>query len=451
MSAVEYRFLEPLDVLFLRGNKLFGDPGSFGESLIPPWPSVAAGALRSRILADAGVDLSAFARGEVSHPELGTPDAPGPFTVAAFHLARRHADGPVEPLVAPPADLVLSRDDSGVIQVRSLTPNPTQEPVLVEGVGCADEGGASVANDALRASAHPTQSRRLYPVPGNSPARANAQVSLPGGEGLEGRASILSSAPLPQLPVLAESERSKPVSGYWLTAAGWEKYLKGETPSADDFIPSSQLWTIDPRVGVGLDAASRRAAEGRLFSVQAVAMKKREHTSKDGFDVGFLVGVTGANPPAGGTVRLGGDGRAAAIRPALVTLPEPDFEAIAQARRCSLVLTSPGLFAQGWLPTGVTRTADGEYRFELCGVKGRLLCAAVPRFEVVSGWDLARWQPKPAQRAAPTGSVYWLDELTATLEALRKLAEKGLWTDAEYDKNTRRAEGFNRVALAQWM
>ncbi len=35
-------FIEPLDVLLLRGNKLFGDPGSHGEALIPPWPSVAA-------------------------------------------------------------------------------------------------------------------------------------------------------------------------------------------------------------------------------------------------------------------------------------------------------------------------------------------------------------------------------------------------------------------------
>ena len=29
-TTVHHRFIEPLDVLFLRGNKLFGDPGSFG-------------------------------------------------------------------------------------------------------------------------------------------------------------------------------------------------------------------------------------------------------------------------------------------------------------------------------------------------------------------------------------------------------------------------------------
>jgi len=88
-------------------------------------------------------------------------------------------------------------------------------------------------------------------------------------------------------------------------------------------------------------------------------------------------------------------------------------------------------------------------RLDLHGVKGRLVCAALPRAEVVSGWDLAQWQPKPAQRAAPTGSVYWLDQLEATPEALRKLAAQGLWGDPCEDA-ARRAEGFNRVWLATW-
>lgn len=379
MNPVEYRFLEPLDVLFLRGNKLFGDPGSYGEALIPPWPSVAAGAIRSRMLADDRVDLAAFARGEIDHPALGTPARPGAFAVTAFHLARRHADGRVEMLIQPPADLVIAESADGTVAVRPLTPAPA-------------------------------------------------------GAGLE------SSAQLPLLPVLAEAERSKPASGHWLTETGWRDYLAGATPKAADLVKSATIWSLDHRVGVGLDTATRRAADGRLFSVQAVAMQP---------GVGFLAAVSGALPPQDGTLRLGGDGRGAAIRPATVALPEPDFEAIARARRCRLVLASPGLFAHGWLPTGVTQSPGGECRFDLHDVKGRVVCAAVPRAEVVSGWDLAQWQPKPAERVAPTGSVYWLDELDATPEALRKLAEHGLWSPSCEDA-ARRAEGFNRVWVAAW-
>src|SRR5690625_3215966 len=108
MSAIEYRYIEPLDVLFLRGNKLFGDPGSYGEALIPPWPSVAAGAIRSRMLVDDAVDLGAFARNHAEHPTLGTPMHPGSFTLSGFYLARKR-DGEVEILLPLPADLSVSR------------------------------------------------------------------------------------------------------------------------------------------------------------------------------------------------------------------------------------------------------------------------------------------------------------------------------------------------------
>lgn len=376
--SIETRFLEPLDVLFLRGNKLFGDPGSYGDALIPPWPSAAAGAIRSRMLVDANIDLAVFARGEIPHETLGTPEQPGPFAITAFQLARRIKNGKIEALFQVPADMVVSEAEAESVTVRALKP---------------------------QAIAH-----------------------------------LHSSSPLPLLPVLAEVDRRKPVSGYWLTEAGWRSYLQGQTPAATDLLKTDQLWQLDHRVGVGLDADQHRAADGRLFSVQAVAMRS---------DIGFLAAISGAVPPKAGTVRLGGDGRAAAIRPADWMPPEPDFEALAQSGRCRLVLTTPGLFADGWLPTGVTQHTDGSYRLNLHGVKARLVCAAVPRAEVISGWDLAKWQPKPAQRVAPTGSVYWLDELQATPDALRKLATEGLWSESCEDA-IRRAEGFNRCSLAAW-
>jgi CRISPR-associated protein Cmr3 len=375
-------FIEPMDVLFLRGNRLFGDPGSYGESQVLPWPSVAAGALRSRILADEGVDLVAFADGKVNHPALGTPSKPGRFAVTAFHLARRFADGRVEILIAPPADLVISESE-GKAHVRRLQPT-----VLARG--------------------------------------------------------LHSSSPLPQLPVLAEDVRGKPASGYWLTQAGWEKYIKGETPAFGDLMKTGQLWAIDHRVGVGLDAQTRRAAEGKLFSVQAVSMAQRHHLAA-GFDVGFVATVSGAALPQSGSVRLGGDARAAVLHMCDAHLPVVDNAALIAARRCRIVLTTPGLFSEGWRLPGVG--SDG--RFKVHGVRGTLVCAAVPRAETLSGWDLAGHQPKLAQRAAPTGSVYWLDELEASPEALGKLVASGLWGETCEDAQ-RRAEGFNRIALATY-
>ena len=375
----EHRFIAPLDVLFLRGNKLFGDPGSYGESLVPPWPSAAAGALRSQLLAYGGTDLAAFAQGQVTHPSLGTPAAPGSFAITAFTLARQKSDGTLETLHALPADLVVANNE-GALSIQSLRP---QAP----------------------------------------------------GHGLQ------SSSSFSQPPVLAETVRRKAETGQWLTQAGWQQYLNGQLPDAKhDLVKTSDLWAIDSRVGIGLNSDTRSADDGKLFTTQAVAFLP---------GVGFVASVRGATLPPHGSLRLGGDGRAASSHRVVHQALQADLQAIAAQGRCRIVLTTPGLFAQGWLPNGFTRQSDGSFTLDLLGVRARLVCANVPRAETISGWDLAHWRPKAAMRAAPSGSVYWLDQLKATPDALGKLADNGFWSEACEDTQ-RRAEGFNRFAFAAY-
>ena len=376
----QHCYIEPLDVLFLRGNKLFGDPGSQGESLVPPWPSVAAGALRSHLLAHDGVDLTLFAQGRINHPSLGTPKAPGSFALTGFDLARRQANGSIQTLHAMPADLVVTqKDGQNYFHVQSLSP-------------------------------------------------------LAHSHGLQ------SSSPFSYAPVLAEAERQKAETGLWLTQSGWQKYLDGQLPNPQqDLLKTSELWAIDARVGIGLNTHTRSADDGKLFVSQAVAFTP---------GVGFLVSVRGTQLPASSCLRLGGDGRAASTQTAQHQAPQANLQTIAKQGRCRVVLTTPGLFTEGWLPNGFVREKESnDYRLELDGVRARLVCASVQRAATVSGWDIARWQPKAAQRAAPAGSVYWLDQLEATPEALSKLAESGFWS-AECEDPQRRAEGFNRFSFA---
>ena len=59
----EFHFIKPLDVLFIRGNRLFGDASTNGVAVMPPWPSMVAGALRSQILVNNDIDCGQFANG----------------------------------------------------------------------------------------------------------------------------------------------------------------------------------------------------------------------------------------------------------------------------------------------------------------------------------------------------------------------------------------------------
>lgn len=363
---VQYRFIEPLDVLFLRSNRLFGEAGSHGEALVPPWSSVAAGALRSRMMAD---DPALDAAG-LQDPER--------FRLLAFHLARRLDGGRVEALHALPADLVV-------------------QPGMRDG---------------------------------NSPTLLAMHPGVPA-------AGLQSSAPLPMLPVLQQADRLKAEGGFWLDEAGWQRYLRGQLPDAGQLVPSASLWQLDARIGIGLDAVTRRADDGKLFTSQAIALRH---------NVGFLAAAIGEGLPTGGLLRFGGDGRGARLEAAPAPAPQacgPDASG-----RFKLVLTSPGIFPQGWLPPGL----DRENRLQLPGgASARLACAAVARAEVVSGWDLARRQPKAAQRVAPAGSVYWFDDFRGDPQALRKLSENGLWgLPGQNDDAMRRAEGFNQCTIGAW-
>jgi len=384
--------LHPLDVLYLRGNRLFEGAGAHGEALMPPWPSVVAGAIRSRMLADDGIDLEAFASGAGIddphlHAALGTPAEPGAFRISAFTLAclasrSNEGDGRVfEPTLACPADLVIA-DDKGLGDASYLQP------------------------------------RTL---------------------------AVATSAGLPMAPVLAASQMARAVKGLWLRASGWLAWLEGAPITAKHVMRSSALWQTDPRLGIALDPGRRTAGEGQLYTAETLAFHE---------GVSFAAKVDGADGllPDSGLVRLGGDGRGAAVQAPSVQWPEPPdavWSRIETERRFRLLLTTPGIFADGWRLPGVD--AEGLWHGPE-GVRARLVSAAVPRMGVVSGWDLALWHPKAARRVAPAGTVYWLDQLQGGTSGLRKLATQGLWAcmaQNQIDAGCR-AEGFNNVQVAAW-
>jgi CRISPR-associated protein Cmr3 len=393
--VTKHLFIRPIDVLYLRGNRLFGEAGDHAEALMPPWPSLFAGAVRSRILVDRGIDFTDFRRGDyrdaMVREVLGTPDEPGTFRLTAVHLARRH-EGRLRVFVPAPMDLLT-----------------------------------------FGADAEPSEACLLEPVRSD-------------GSGMRW------SHDLPMVPALRRAGAAKATGGCWLDSVALEAYLQGRVPPPRSLARSSDLWRTDPRLGIALDAGSRTVEAGRLYTTDAVALAP---------DAGFLVGVAGADGllPRDGLVRLGGDGRGATVE-ALAAPPAglDPRRAAPGGDRFRLILATPAVCDGGWLLPGVAKDADAHvlsYR----GLSARLVAAAVPRHQVVSGWDVARQEPKPAQRAVPAGAVYWFERESGDASVLSDLTEGGLWPLMEptllRDSHgaawrQRRAEGFNNVWLATW-
>lgn len=373
-----WRFVHPMDSLSLRGNKLFGAAGDFGASGFPPKPSVLAGAFRSALLVQAQGQVESFAAGErLTDPDLnrilGTPSEPGDFALLGAFPAWKTADGVVRILLPLPGDLLVLGQGK---QVRALQPQP-----------------------------------------------------LPPG--------VLSSSPgnLPMVAILRQGEPAKPDSGWLLSEDGLRAYLSGARVESHHLVKQAQLWDREVRVGIGLSRDSRTAEDGKLFTVEHTVTRQAE---QGGLTVGLAVGLGGvANRLSdSGFIRMGGDGRAASFtKMPSPELPDP-LKVIAGRRRFKLVLTTPGLFSEGWRPTLPE------------GLAARLACAAVPRHEVISGWDLAGRRPKDAERVVPAGAVYWFDEFQGDAGKLAEWVENGLGLDTHH--RTRRVEGFNRGVLAVW-
>lgn len=393
----QYFFVEPNDSLFVRGNLAFGDAGEYGPSVMPPPPSLFAGAFRSAIL---GRDAQALARftktGATGNAQLdnalGTMDPrtgevveQGSLRLSWVSLARRRTDGDagrIEPLFPPPADLV--KLDSGFV---GLTPEPVN-PLVADGRN------------------------------------------------------------LPAVAVLRTPKQTKPEGGLCLSVTGWQRHLLGELPDATvDAINASALYARDPRLGIGLDTTAGTVQSGLIYTTEGHAFSPPTATRFGA--TGFLVGLDGADDLLGesGFLRLGGDGRGAGYQSVDYRPPAPPLDAIAANGRFRLVLTTPGLFTDGWLPPGVYREGE-QYLWRAAECAARLVCAAVPRREVISGWDLFRWKPKDAQRVAPAGSVYWLEDLEGPVDKLAAWVAGGLWGDTL--QHQRQAEGYNLAWLAAW-
>ena len=400
IANTAYYYVRPTDSLFVRGNLAFGDSGEHGASMMPPPPSLFAGAFRSALLGHDAEQLTAFlTHGRCSNTALaaclGTPTAPGAFRIQWLSLAgdagsAAEAGTSLDTVSPLPADLLMLGRQFAMLQPRS----PTQ--------------------------------------------------------------GIRSAGELPLRATLVAAKQEKATNGVLLRSKGLAQHLNGALADKAHGIESKHVYQRDPRLGIGLNADARTAEEGQIYTTEGFAFSpasvsgtKTDHPPFA--NTGFLVGIAGAAHllPDHGALRLGGDGRSAHYRKVHFT-PPTTAKPPGVHGRCRLLLQTPALFSQGWLPEGVTEQ-DGVYRLQGEGFSARLACAALGRRDMVSGWDLYQWAPKPAQAAAPAGSVYWFDEFMGDAGKLAAWVANGLWPDdLNPMQQMRRAEGYNRALLGAW-
>lgn len=183
-----------------------------------------------------------------------------------------------------------------------------------------------------------------------------------------------------------EPKRSKRPTRF-LTAAGLKRYLEGGIPEEEELLPRDDLYFSDRRTGIAIQPDQQTVEAGLIYGAQFLVLNK---------GICFYAELVGNEAllehfKTHQLMHWGGEGRAVTAE-CIPPYGWPAAAAPATGEGRLLLLTTPGLFG-GWRPPGLP-----------------LCAAAVPAPEAVSGWDLARRQPKPMRYAAPAGSVYFLQD-----------------------------------------
>ncbi|MCC6728994.1 MAG: type III-B CRISPR module-associated protein Cmr3 [Chthonomonadales bacterium] len=389
-----------LDTLLFRDGRPFGaEAGARADTLPVPMPSTLAGFLRT---------LAGYARGCASAAEWA--DLSASVAIRGPLLCRED-----EPILPAPADVLVPRRGGG-----------------------GDDGGAIGDPIPLR--------------PWSAAALGQAGTDIPGG--------------MRPMRITADA---KPARGYghW-TWANVERWLRGDLPGTADLVPDLAP-LVDERVHIQMDHERGAAAEHALFSTRMVAFERREADEHGAPTVEYSLlcraaGLTKADV-ARGAGTLGGESRLA-----LVAGAEPDAwprcpaelaRAVAGARRVRLLLATPAVFTHGWKPGWIDRTtregAPPGPNGKPLGVRLRLVAAAVPRRQPLSGWDLTHGGPKPLRYCAPAGAVYFFEKVDGDAACLATEGEEGGWlapvSDLEETSVPGRRRANNRddgFGLALW-
>jgi CRISPR-associated protein Cmr3 len=206
----------------------------------------------------------------------------------------------------------------------------------------------------------------------------------------------------------AKEDALEAASGF-ITEKEMARYLCGE--SLKTTIESKVTYQTEERTGIRKSRSLRSVETGGLYSVEYFRMK-------EGF--GFALEIQGTKlMPESGIMRLGGDHRSAYYHTVSWKDidPKPIKDKIASDKKFKLVLLTPAVFKQGWLPDGID---SNTFEWSINSVKVKMLGACVGKPIGIGGFDMVKGMPKPMKKAVPAGSVYYFELKDGNVDGLFK-------------------------------
>lgn len=243
----------------------------------------------------------------------------------------------------------------------------------------------------------------------------------------------------------------------WLINARGKKFISPPDPEKIEDragflnLPKKEARThvmIDPILGnskesnlfetIGLDFS----VKGRDDSVEMVGRVENEGEFKDLKMDQFIT--------------IGGERRLARLKAQETQegwdFPEDLASKFSGKIKVRMVLATPAIFSDGWLPGWLNGWKDGKKIPDYWpkGLRLKLVSACIDRWKPISGWSLEKGKrkpgPKPIRRLVPAGSVYFFEVLEGDSAALAE----SLWLKSVCDDPQDQRDGFGLALWGIW-
>lgn len=299
-------------------------------------------------------------------------------------------------------------------------------------IGTPDESGTLTIKQFLLAEKNNSVTEQIFPMPKDivkEKGKENGKFYILNPESSIAN-TVMTDLPTGLHHTWYASEDVLEASSEFLSPEAMKEYLSGNAPKK--FIEPKDIFQPEERTGIRKNRSKRSVEDGGLYSVEYFRLKEK---------AGFSVEVEGTELlKSSGILRLGGDNRTAHYSQALWNdiSVEPIKKKVSEKRKFKVLLISPAIFKNGWLPETIDgKTMEGMIN----GITVRMIGACVGKPLGIGGFDIVKGRPKAMKKAVPAGSVYYFEIKEKDID---KVFEK-LWLQSITDERVQEGFGISLI------
>lgn len=244
---------------------------------------------------------------------------------------------------------------------------------------------------------------RLYPLPLIYLEAGDEQTRL-----IPGKDVVVCDLGRVQLPEKQKNlAGAKPREGAFVTKEGLSSFFAGMEINKKEIHAAANLFSQENRLGIARNNQTRVTGDGLLYQTQHI----RPHHALDLQMAMSVRGLPAQGLPEKGMSRLGAEGRLAAWQRS-AAVPLPTVQKPKAAQGIVLMLLTPALFQDGWLPDGFTKVNEDHrdvWIGEVAGIRLKIISSVIGKPIREGGWDMVNRAPRSLASYAPAGSCYFCE------------------------------------------